>query len=336
MVYDGVRLLPPFIQTTGVAQGDNLSPLLFSVLLADFPALISSKHPLVKVLLYADDIVMYSHSRVHLQSSLRTLAEYVETSSLTVNTSKTQAMKFRKGGRLSTRDVLRLNGESIAFVSSFTYLGITLTPTTRSFTEHTKQRYQKGLLASLCIKSPSKLSLRTALQIFKMKVSPSCTYGIEVTWDDLTVSNLRDLERVKMAFLKRVLGLPRRTRNRFIYTLCDTPVFVTEIRKMFSLAETPSFKTFVEECKKKREEIQSEFYESPAMKDRAWMEANRVTRPLVTGFAVHGFHFKICSNTSYHDPGPSCLCKLCGSECELYHLERCISKISLSRVRNLL
>ena len=55
---DGVKEHNPIRQTTGVAQGDNLSPLLFSVLISDLPSVIQERHKHVKVLLYADDLVL--------------------------------------------------------------------------------------------------------------------------------------------------------------------------------------------------------------------------------------------------------------------------------------
>ena len=55
---DGVAILESVTQTTGFAQGDNLSPILFSVLVGDLPDRITTRHPFVKVILYADDLVL--------------------------------------------------------------------------------------------------------------------------------------------------------------------------------------------------------------------------------------------------------------------------------------
>lgn len=79
IVEDGVSELPAFVQTTGVAQGDNLSPLLFTVLTSHLPAILQGRHSQVKVLMYADDLVLYSTSRFHLQRSLTTLASLTPT-----------------------------------------------------------------------------------------------------------------------------------------------------------------------------------------------------------------------------------------------------------------
>lgn len=52
------------------AQGDNLSQLLFSFLIRDLPERIVSRHPILKVLFYAVDLVIYSTSRFHLQQKV--------------------------------------------------------------------------------------------------------------------------------------------------------------------------------------------------------------------------------------------------------------------------
>ena len=66
-IEDGVSELPPVLQTNGVVQGDNASPLLFSVLLSDLPETIRREHDIVYTLTYADDTCIYSRSRKHLQ-----------------------------------------------------------------------------------------------------------------------------------------------------------------------------------------------------------------------------------------------------------------------------
>lgn len=98
---DGVPELDPFQQTTGVAQGDHLSPLLFSMVISDLPGQINMLHPLVNLLLSADELVLFTTSRHHLQQALSTLKAYVDEPGLEVNMRMTEAMKFRRGGQLA-------------------------------------------------------------------------------------------------------------------------------------------------------------------------------------------------------------------------------------------
>ena len=69
-IEDGAGVLPAFSQTTGVAQGDNLSPLLFSVLISDLPGHITEQYDLVHCQLFADDVVLSSRSRRDLMRAL--------------------------------------------------------------------------------------------------------------------------------------------------------------------------------------------------------------------------------------------------------------------------
>ena len=54
----------------------------------------------VLMLLYADDIVIFSNTAEELQSSLDLLSDYCKRWKLKVNVSKTKVMVFRKGGIL--------------------------------------------------------------------------------------------------------------------------------------------------------------------------------------------------------------------------------------------
>lgn len=115
----GVALRDSIVQATGFAQGDDLSPLLSSVLVKDLPRRVTERHPFVDVILYADDLAMFSTSRFHMQQALATLASYVKEIGLTINKAKSEAMKIKRGGKVSTKDDWRLGGKSLRFSKSF-------------------------------------------------------------------------------------------------------------------------------------------------------------------------------------------------------------------------
>lgn len=277
------------------------------------------RHPLVKVLKYADDLVLYSTSRFHLQQALGTLASYVNEVGLTINSKKTEAMKFRRGGRLAARDKLTLAGQNVEFVNNFTYLGITLSTTGTSFTKHIEERSRKALMAAAAIKDPQKLSLSTALALFDLKVAPVASYGIERVWKHLSLQNLVTLDRAKSFFLKRVLCLHRSTKNRLVYLLADSTNLVDDICLRFALPETPAYKEFTQLRDAKRASIEPEFFETPAMKTTHWKGINVDTRHLLTRHAIHGFHHDYCTTETFHEPHRDCLCKRCHEGCSRYH-----------------
>ena len=100
--------------------------------------------------------------------------------------------------------------------SKFTYLGITLTTSGVSFAQHVEARAAKALAAASMIEAPQKLSLKTALKLFDIKVAPTAAYGVRLIWKHLHRGDLETLDRVKAAFLKRVLGLHSNTKNRIV------------------------------------------------------------------------------------------------------------------------
>lgn len=329
---DGVVIQDSFEQTTGFAQGDNISPLLFSVLIGDLPSQITTRHPLVKVILYADDLVMFSTSRHHLQQAIVTLTKYVGEVGLTINNKKTEALKFRRGGRLAATDELRLNGLPVKYVNSFTYLGITLTVTGTSFRQHVEMRVRKALVASSTIEAPHRLSIDTALRLFNLKVAPAAAYGVQLIWQHLSTSDFAALERVKPAFLKRVLGMHSTARNRLVYLLTGTSLFVADLRQTFSLEETEEFKSFVRLQEEKMAELDPDIFTTPAMTNDAWKGRNRPNRHVVVRFSVHGYHHHLCRVEGFHDPGDGCQCKYCSSECPRYHALACNGVRSLNQL----
>lgn len=209
----------------------------------------------VKVLMYADDLVLHSRSRFHLQQALRTLTQYVTETGLEINVEKTKAMQFREGGRIPESEKLRLSGCEIEYVSSFTYLEVILSSTGLCFTRHVEERVRKGILALTSIPNIQKLSMKTALALFEMKVAPCLSYGIPLVWEKLTTGNLIELERVKAAFIKRACGLHASTKNSLFYPLARTTFYVEDLRDRFKLACTPPFVQYQEIKRATREEI---------------------------------------------------------------------------------
>jgi len=242
---------------------------------------------------------------------------------------KTEAMKFRRGGRLAASDTLHVNRTSVKFVNSFKYLGVILPTNGRAFLEHITDRVRRALVASVGIRTPSKLSLRTALILFDIKVAPVASYGIEIIWDHLSSALLEKLDRIKPAFLKRALGLHRSSLNRYVYLLSDTSLFVEDLKRRFKLATTPAYLEFVSLWERKMAEINPDFYCTGAMTSEAWKGANRTNRHVVTRFAVHGFHHVLCATVGFHEPTDVCTCSRCGENCHKYHAAVCAGVFSL-------
>jgi len=105
-VWDGRALSDPFDIDQGVKQGCLLSPVLFSLYLNDLhdslPGGASVGGLNVKVLMYADDLVLLSNCPMELQRMIDALALYCDTWGLQVNLDKSNILVFREGPRLSS------------------------------------------------------------------------------------------------------------------------------------------------------------------------------------------------------------------------------------------
>ena len=119
----------------GLMQGEAMSPFLFSMYINDF------ENELIKdlcepiylqdislfLLMYANDTVLLSETAGGLQKMIDTLHTYSTIRNLCVNTEKTKDLVFRNSAKLSTKEQLVYNNESIEVVDCFDYLGLTIT-----------------------------------------------------------------------------------------------------------------------------------------------------------------------------------------------------------------
>lgn len=131
-----------FPSIIGVRQGENLSPLLFSVYLNDLhhylsvngvPCVECTTYPddsimlyiKILILLFKDDTLLFGSSKEDLQLAIDKFEIYCDKWRLTVNTSKTKIMIFSKG-RPPKNVEFYFKNEEIEIVNEYKYLGIFL------------------------------------------------------------------------------------------------------------------------------------------------------------------------------------------------------------------
>ncbi len=118
---------------SGVKQGDNLSPTLFSLYINELVKEINNLNLGVKVgqlkvcvLLYADAMVYISDSPEALQCMLDKMYEWCMKWRLKVNITKSQVVHFRKPRQKCTEFNFQYGGIKMDIVNEYKYLGVTL------------------------------------------------------------------------------------------------------------------------------------------------------------------------------------------------------------------
>ena len=214
-----------FACNVGVRQGENLSPLLFSIYLNDLAGFLSDKCDGINLtyeddnvdiyihlytLLYADDTILISQNPEDLQIMLDSLHDYCEKWKLVVNISKTKIIVFSRG-KVTRLPEWKFGQENIDVVQDYTYLGIKMNFNGKYRKAMEKQISQaKRALFSLFSKA-RKLNLPPDIvcHLFDACILPILIYGCEV-WG---FSNLTQIERVHTFFCKTLLRLNASTAN---------------------------------------------------------------------------------------------------------------------------
>ena len=128
----------------GVRQGENLSPLLFSIYLQDLKSFISRKCDGLKdienmqkehldeeivtyfklyILLYADDTLILAENPNDLQASLNEMEKYCDTFDLHINVNKTKILTFSRG-KLRKHHIFNFGEHILDTVDEYNYLGL--------------------------------------------------------------------------------------------------------------------------------------------------------------------------------------------------------------------
>lgn len=218
------KLSEEFYCFLGVRQGESLSPFLFSMFLNDI-----EEHLVLNgfngiemymtkmfILLYADDIVVFSDSPEGLQNGLDHLYEYCRRWKLKINVQKTKIIVFRKGGILPRNLQFSFNGEILEIVRSLSYLGVVFSSGgSFSKTEVTLAgKAQKAIfkLNKYLYNFPN-VGVKHRLDLFDKLIVPILNYSSEV-WG---FHKANTIERIHTQYCKRILQVKRCSQNDFVY-----------------------------------------------------------------------------------------------------------------------
>ncbi len=211
--------------TAGVFQGDILSPKLFTFFIKDIidqlgtvnhhaPSLGEQE---VHSLLFADDLVLISRTKIGLQRQLDKLQDYCRTWGLEVNEAKSMALVFRQTGKKHKIDKWYYAGKELKTVSDFRYLGMVFTAN-GTFITHVKSMLanaRRALQQLLGFRWRFQgISVRTLTMLFDALVKPISLYGAEVYAPQLfSKASVQDLDVCHNKWCRAVLGVPVGTKT---------------------------------------------------------------------------------------------------------------------------
>ena len=225
-----------FTSNVGVRQGENLSPILFSVFLNDLSQFMSTKfeglatmskmtfdylstddvdvYLRLFLLLYADDTVLLAENANELQKSLNAMYDYCSTWDLDVNEDKTKIAIFSKR-KFHSNVVFTYNNKPLEIVEDFPYLGI-LFNYNGNFSKAKKRLVDQARRAMFSVIQKSrKLNLPVSLQLhlFDTMIAPILLYSSEV-WG---CENIKIIEQFQLKYYKFILNLKPSTPNCMIF-----------------------------------------------------------------------------------------------------------------------
>ena len=172
---------------SGVPQGSILGPLLFLIYINDLSNLALSQG--AKILLYADDILLYKPINTpidfdDLQADINTIAHWISSNHLTVNSSKTKCMLISwKRSQAHHLPPLNLNGSVIQPVEHYKYLGVWIS-SDLTWTKHVENVSCKArrLLGFMFRTFSPFCKPETIITLYKSQVLPIVDYAC-VVWD---------------------------------------------------------------------------------------------------------------------------------------------------------
>lgn len=207
--------------SSGLLQGESLSPALFILFISDIvkffqekgaTGIIIDKSNEVIMLLLADDIVLLSNSWHEAQKKLKILEQYCSANSLTLNPTKSKILVFHKSPRMKKLKPLVWHDEILEYTKHYTYLGVPFSSSGK-FCKASEHFIQKSSVACAKVKDilrKGKSDIwETKTTLFDAMVSSILMYAAEV-W---ALRYMEPIEVIQSRFIKSLFLWQRNTPN---------------------------------------------------------------------------------------------------------------------------
>lgn len=230
------HLSDPFPMRCGVPQGATLSPLLFNIMMSDFPTT-----PQVDNLVFADDITIMSSNRdpktvqMHLQKHLNLITTWAEKWGFTINPNKTKMQHFTYR-KLDTPN-FTLSGKTIDYVKEQKLLGVTFDSPRLTWGPHMRITQADCIRRQNIMKSIASINYGASFNNLKMLyvafIRTKLTYGAPVT-SAAAQTNLQKLSTVQNGCLRLMLGARRSSPISSLEVEANIPPIALYIRYLAS------------------------------------------------------------------------------------------------------
>lgn len=223
----GSKLTSEILCSSGIRQGDSLSPALFNLIMKEITESLQDmkgyrmNNRQIKAVCYADDAILVADSEDNLQRLLYRFHLTAKIFNMTISTEKTKSMVIAKE---PIRCKLEIERAMIEQVMEFKYLGAQISSQSNLYKE-VRQQAQKGARISGCLRDivwrNKYLSVESKTKIYKTIVRPVLCYAAETRAETSRTKQL--MRTTEMNTLRAIAGKSRldRVRNQEIREQCQ-------------------------------------------------------------------------------------------------------------------
>ncbi|XP_043213195.1 uncharacterized protein LOC122377325 [Amphibalanus amphitrite] len=225
----GNTFSPNLNQDHGLPQGSVLSPTLFLIMIND---LFQNPPSSLKHSIFADDVAIWVTRRnidsafASVQNAMEDINSWCDKWGLVLSPSKTVALIFSHKSRFKFDTELKVKNQTIKYVKTFKYLGITL-DSRLSFKHHfqdVKMRCTRRLNILKCIAGKDWGADRsTLLNLYTSLIRPILDYN-SFLFDDIASNQIESLQVIQNKALRIVTGAQCTTNIKALHAECNIPL----------------------------------------------------------------------------------------------------------------